>query len=76
MNHYRVEAKQTISASYLVEANSEQEAKELAWMASDEGIEPTTSYCETGGFEVINVERVEAESFNRQANFIKWVEIA
>ena len=73
MNRYRVEARQTLSTSYLVEANSEQEAKELAWMASDEGIEPTTSYCETGDFHVINVQSVGAEYFNRQVSFIKEV---
>jgi len=74
VNHYRVYAKQTISTSYLVMANSEEEAEEKAWMAVDDGIEPTTSYCEDGDFEVINVRRLGRE-FSIQASFyIKGIE--
>ena len=76
MNRYRVEAKQTISTSYLVEANSEEEAEEKAWMAVDNGIEHTTTYCSSidGDFEVINVRRL-GEEFSIQASFyIKGIE--
>ena len=52
MNRYRVEARETIYTSYLVEASSKEEAQE---MVEYDDMEPTTSYCEDGDFHVFNV---------------------